>query len=89
MATSQDGAKSIRVSVRLDSNHAAKLKLLQHSTGESVSVLLRRGIGLLYREECGPTQQPFDHLKQCGFIGGWVGPSDLSERYKEALGEDR
>lgn len=79
--------RSSRINARLDARQATKLEYLKRTTHLGVSDLVKRGIDLLYDTVCKETRDPLRLLTESGFIGSGEGPSDLSERYKEELGE--
>jgi len=77
----------LRVNARLDEDRAAKVEYLKRATGLAVSDIVKRGIDLAYEEARRPTRSSLEILTATGFIGSGEGAADLSERYKEELGE--
>jgi len=76
---------TVRISVRLDAERAAKLRRLASRTGESTSEIVKRAIDSFY-ERAEPAERPYDVLMRSGFIGCGEGHPDFSTD-KEGLFE--
>lgn len=75
----------MRISVRLDPEHAGKLQRLARRTGQTTSEIVKRAIDV-YHERAEPAERPYDVLMRAGFIGCGEGHPDFSTD-KEGLFE--
>lgn len=75
----------MRISVRLDPEHAEKLQRLARRTGQTTSEIVKRAIDV-YHERAEPAERPYDVLMRSGFIGAGEGHPDFSTD-KEGLFE--
>lgn len=75
----------MRISVRLDPEHAAKLQELARRTDQRTTEIVKRAIDLYHEREVTPAERPYDILMRSGFIGGAEGEPDFSTNYKRYL----
>lgn len=76
----------MRISIRLDPDHARKLDLLGRATQARTSEIVKHAIDLYY-EQIRKTRRPADEvLQSTGFIGCGEADENLSETYKTELG---
>jgi hypothetical protein len=81
---------TMRISVRLDPEHAEKLQRLARRTGQTTSETVKRAIDVYDEREAEPSERPYDLLLRSGFIGGGAsGDPDFSTNYKQYLFRER
>jgi hypothetical protein len=80
----------MRISVRLDPEHAEKLQQLARRTRQTTSEVVKRAIDVYHERETKPCERPYDVLMRSGFIGGGAsGDPDFSTNYKQYLFRER
>ena len=75
----------MRISARLDPDHAEKLEFLASATRQGKTELLKAAIDVYYRQVVTSHRRPAEALQESGFVGCATGPADLSEHYKKDL----
>ncbi len=78
----------MRITARFDEEHARRLEALQRRTGKTRTQILREALDLYFRvtqEDTGQANRDRNRRLLARLAGIAAGPSDLSERYKEAL----
>ena len=76
-------ATEIRINARLTGEDAKRFAELQKREGLSASDLLREALREYHAAHSRPGKDAAKLLAASGFVGGFDGPVDLSERYKD------
>jgi hypothetical protein len=80
-------APEVRINARLTGEDARHFRELLRREGVSASDLLRDALREYHAARSRPLANALKLLTASGFIGGGEGPTDLSARYKDYLGE--
>ena len=77
----------MRINARLDDEGGRQVEYLTHTTGQSVSHVVREAVALYYQQtrSVQPQPQPLRLLAAVGLGGS--GRSDVASRYKALFGE--
>lgn len=75
----------MRISARLDEDHARKLSSLASATHQGTTEILKAAIDVYYQQIVASRPRPAEILQAAGFVGCADGLPNLSETYKEEL----
>ena len=78
----------MRINARLASAQVRELEWLKRTTHASTTEVIKAAIRVYYRELNKGQTEPGRLLREAGFVGCGEAEADLSQNYKDALGQD-